>query len=484
MLARCLLLGIVCAIALPLAASAGASAVEIADYPATDTSVPGAHVLQYIKTGVDGSMWFTDSGTAGGVGRVKLTGELLPAIYTTAPALDLAVGPNYTFWTQPDGSLAHERNSSGMVSNASGASYKYFTATVDPTVGWGHFGGHWAGGNSQSFCTESFSGGGGCSGGVTTASNTPATATQYGPDGDIWSVASDDDRIFHSATVGGTAFSPVYGTPKIVVLAPGSQPIRIAAGPDGNMWVTDHKTSMIERVSPDGSHTAIALPAGRGPRDIASGPGGAMWFTETDANMIGCVNMAGEIAEIAVPTPNSKPWGIAAGPDGAVWFTEQASGKVGRLLPTDGCPIFRPDVTTPVFTSKLTVSNGKFRVGKAPTLLIARASKKPPTGTSFSYSLSEAATVQIAVAQLVGGRKSGSTCVKLTNKNRKAKRCSRSSVKATIVRGAASGANVLVFSGRIGNRSLKPGRYLATATATDAAGNASTASTTAFKIVR
>jgi hypothetical protein len=41
---------------------------------------------------------------------------------------------------------------------------------------------------------------------------------------------------------------------------------------------------------------------------------------------------------------------------------------------------------------------------------------------------------------------------------------------AILHRNAHPGANLIKFSGRIGTRALKPGRYLATFTATDAAG--------------
>jgi hypothetical protein len=79
-------------------------------------------------------------------------------------------------------------------------------------------------------------------------------------------------------------------------------------------------------------------------------------------------------------------------------------------------------------------------------------------GTRFHYTLSERARVTI--------------------------RIQRSSGKAvgTLTRAAAKGANASRFPGRIGKRVLKRGRYRAVITATDAAGNRSTAKRTAFRV--
>ncbi|HEU5110106.1 MAG TPA: hypothetical protein VFT95_16310 [Micromonosporaceae bacterium] len=49
---------------------------------------------------------------------------------------------------------------------------------------------------------------------------------------------------------------------------------------------------------------------------------------------------------------------------------------------------------------------------------------------------------------------------------------------------AASGTSRVRFTGRIGKRALRPGRYRAVLTATDAAGNRSAPRTTRFRVVR
>jgi hypothetical protein len=51
-------------------------------------------------------------------------------------------------------------------------------------------------------------------------------------------------------------------------------------------------------------------------------------------------------------------------------------------------------------------------------------------------------------------------------------------------RNLAAGRDRIGFSGRIGRRALRPGRYRATLTATDLAGNRSRAHQVSFRVVR
>jgi hypothetical protein len=127
-----------------------------------------------------------------------------------------------------------------------------------------------------------------------------------------------------------------------------------------------------------------------------------------------------------------------------------------------------------------------FAVGPKPTPVNAAAKKKSKrTGTTFRYKLSEAGRAQIVITRPAAGRKVKRRCVKATRKNRKAHRCTRY-VKAGVLtrRKAKAGNNKLAFTGRVGKRKLAPGRYRATITATDAAGNRSKPRTISFKIVK
>ncbi|HYU60087.1 MAG TPA: hypothetical protein VEK39_04955 [Solirubrobacterales bacterium] len=87
-------------------------------------------------------------------------------------------------------------------------------------------------------------------------------------------------------------------------------------------------------------------------------------------------------------------------------------------------------------------------------------------GTTFRYNLSEPAQVKFSIFRQV--KKKGKKKLK--------------PVGAFTAQGEA-GQNAKPFSGRIGNKKLKPGKYVANLTATDAAGNVSSPATISFKVV-
>ena len=104
-----------------------------------------------------------------------------------------------------------------------------------------------------------------------------------------------------------------------------------------------------------------------------------------------------------------------------------------------------------------------------PTVKLVKAGKKNQRAT-FSFTLSEPATVNAAVTRATPGIKKGSKCVAMPKKKpKKAKSCTR---QVDAARGsAATDAKTLTLPAK----GLGKGKYTATLTATDAAGNMSTA---------
>jgi hypothetical protein len=113
-------------------------------------------------------------------------------------------------------------------------------------------------------------------------------------------------------------------------------------------------------------------------------------------------------------------------------------------------PVLAPVITSASLTRK------RFSVGRAHTAVAARTRHH---GTTFRLKLSKAARIKITI--------------------RRAHRTA-----GTLKRNARPGANRIAFSGRIGRRALRPGRYVARIVASDASGKRSAPRTLHFTVVR
>jgi hypothetical protein len=103
-----------------------------------------------------------------------------------------------------------------------------------------------------------------------------------------------------------------------------------------------------------------------------------------------------------------------------------------------------------------------FAIGRASTPRAARAHH----GTRFRYTLSEQARVSLKMQRRLRGHRA------------------RYRTVATLTRSGSAGINLVRFTGRIGKRALRAGRYRARITAIDSAGNRSAPRTTRFRIAR
>lgn len=121
----------------------------------------------------------------------------------------------------------------------------------------------------------------------------------------------------------------------------------------------------------------------------------------------------------------------------------------------------------PRFEGKLRLSHTRFRAaarGKS----VTKTRRRPPVGTKVSYRLTSAVRVAFVVEQTTRGRKVGKRCVKPTKKNRGRKACKRTVIlRGGFTHEGATGPNALKFTGRLGGRTLKPGKYSLVATAGD-----------------
>jgi hypothetical protein len=137
----------------------------------------------------------------------------------------------------------------------------------------------------------------------------------------------------------------------------------------------------------------------------------------------------------------------------------------------------------PPALSSASMTNKRFRVGRKNTAISA---KKTPVGTSFRFTLSATARVQITFTRLTAGLRRGRKCLAPSAKLRRAhaKRCTRTLTVGRLTRSSRpKGASRVAFSGRIGHRAISPRHYKAVLSASNAGGR-STPVTLSFTVVR
>jgi hypothetical protein len=139
------------------------------------------------------------------------------------------------------------------------------------------------------------------------------------------------------------------------------------------------------------------------------------------------------------------------------------------------------DVTAPGLTARLTNSVFAVNVSGPAEKPVRAAAKK---GTTFVYRVTEPARVVFTIHQKSKGRRVRGKCRKPTRRNRSAKKCTRFVKRGAFAQNGKLGQNRKKFSGKIGRKRLRPGRYRATLVARDAAGNASKPKRLKFRVVR
>jgi hypothetical protein len=141
-------------------------------------------------------------------------------------------------------------------------------------------------------------------------------------------------------------------------------------------------------------------------------------------------------------------------------FERQPEPAAGGGQPGSGGPV--ADTQLPVITA-FRASPSVFAIARARTPVAARTAR----GTRLRYTLSEPARVSISVKHAV--KRDGHV---------------RYRTVGSLRRTGAYGPNTMRFTGRIGKRALRPGRYRAVITATDAAGNRGAARTIRMRLTR
>lgn len=215
----------------------------------------------------------------------------------------------------------------------------------------------------------------------------------------------------------------------------------------GGQLYTGRWRGLVEAAADTGALTAWD-PQLYGGVDSLATDGRKLWVA-------GAYEAAGGRGNLMRFTRPADPAGPADQPDPGA----PGTGPVGGGEPAPVPPPSRADDTTAPSLTGVSLSRSRFRVARRATATVAAAR----AGTTLRLALSEAAHVRIALRRVRSGRL----------------------VRAgTLLRSEPAGPQRLAFSGRVGRRALRPGRYRMRITATDAAGNRSRRAGVRFRIVR
>jgi hypothetical protein len=140
---------------------------------------------------------------------------------------------------------------------------------------------------------------------------------------------------------------------------------------------------------------------------------------------------------------------------------------------------------TPPNITNVKQSHSKWREGSALASISRHRKKRAPVGTTFSFTLSEQATVSLTFTQQVNGRKVKGKCVAQSKANKRSHRCTRTVNAGALSLSGHPGADAVTFQGSISaSQKLKPGAYTLTIIATNATGLHSAPAKLTFTIVK
>jgi hypothetical protein len=207
---------------------------------------------------------------------------------------------------------------------------------------------------------------------VGTFSATSTMRMAVGPDGNVWIVekSAGVDTL--------TRFSPAG----VIVGAPtnfpsnSADPSAIVLGQDQAMWVIQSGLNSIARFDATLTKAELALPAGSGVSSIAAGPTG-VWITETALNNASWLTFTGgAFTRNAYPAPSSFGLkDIALGADGNMWAVGTIANKIakfGTVAPTT-------TTTAPPTTTIAVTTTGAPTTTAAPITTVAPTTAVPTT---------------------------------------------------------------------------------------------------------
>jgi streptogramin lyase len=480
-----------------------------------------------IEPGPDGQLWFTEGLNPGKVGRIDpstgavqelATGNVSPGFRLNSGPEEIARGPDGNLWfaeVSNPGAIA-QISTVGVVSeHTTGLTAGSEPNSITPV----------AAADGNLWFTETKSGAnaigrivpGTAAIAEFSAGLVPDGSPRDivpGPDGNVWFTQFNNPGYIGRITLSGTISEIATGgvTPGFTANV---NPDGIATGPDGALWFTEfHQPSgpaAVGRFDPTtGTVQEFPTPTSvSGPFQIVQGPDGNMWFTESAATKIarittppaatttGSSGVTAHSATItgtgdghAQPTSFHIEYGPLGGAtsstaeqplggssvSGALTGLKAGTSYQARVVVTNptgstaGAFVqFRTASAAPVI-SGARESAKRWREGKALPRMSRK--RKPPVGTTISFTLDQPARVKFTFQG----------CAPKSKRHRK---CRRLVALAALSFNGHAGANKVRFQGRISRRKrLKPRAYVLAIYAANSAGQISKAARLRFTIVR
>ncbi len=449
-----------------IAAGASAHAAPAVDGEFAVSGKPG-----YIALGPDGNLWAVLSGSAqnNDVARISPAGVVeefdVPAL---AGAVGIAAGPDGNLWVTRPAKVA--RFAPGAPAGAAEFAVADLATPRDVTAG--PDGNLWAASGDKLLRIP------------------PANPTGYTPFAiaglDARGLAADGERLWVASFGNGSIYSATtagVATPHAV----GGGPQEVGAGLGGQVAYSNPGSSpqTVGRLTGGGSPLTTPAP-GSDPFGVAFGSDDAYWFAQFASGDLGRLSAGGEYSRLTGLSAGSGPRQLAAGPGNTLWVSLETAGKVARVTGVDPAapgPISARNVE--VLGLKVTPRRFRVAKGRTPIASAKRAkSTRAPAGTRIRFRLTDVAAVRMKVQRRVPGRRVGGRCLRSTPALRSRERCRRFVARGRLIRrDLAAGTQRIAFSGRVGGKALKPGRYRLTALAVADGGDRSKPRRASFTVV-
>ena len=215
----------------------------------------------------------------------------------------------------------------------------------------------------------------------------------------------------------------------------------------------------------------------------AAGPtvgGTVATITGTHLADISKVSFGGVPASSVVPVSETEARAIAP-PHAAGAAAVQVTNAAGTSA-TAAAGAFT--YVAPPILSDFVQSRRTWRLGRKQASISNAVGKRPPVGTTFTFNLSEAASVHLSFELNAPGRRVKGKCVAPGKGSKSKPACKRVVPAGALSLKAHAGANKISFQGRLAaTKTLKPGSYTAEIVATNSFGEDSSSQTLRFKIV-